>query len=314
MLAWSASVSDSIVAVARSGAVRRISYWKPASLRASITRILAADQKISDDNIGCRLPSTAVLVFLAILDQLRAVRLYSILNHTEPTTMFSPAEIMERLAGAAAEDFRWPLNFADKVLPGLAAALTEKDVSTAFQDLIQAHLIEPVLETDRSKRYDLAELGKVICDGVLHDVTKVALSLCDQHPDGQYGHDLALWIRGAFHLFLFAMAGQDGAICAVSNADLDGLLNRALASPSGGAASGEQPPAQPAATPAPAAAACPRCAAAIKPGLKFCESCGQPLAQQQPVAQPQPAPRLCPGCGKPVAPGMRFCGECGSPI
>ncbi len=313
MLAWSASVTDYVVAMARTGAVRRVSYWKPFSLCASITRILAADQAISDDGIGCKLPSTAVLTFLAILDQLRAVRLYSMLNHTEPTTTFSPGEIMERLAGAAAEDFRWPLNFTDKVLPGLAAALTANDVSTAFQDLIQAHLIEPVIETERSKRYDLTEMGRVICDGVLHDVTKVALSLCDHHPDGQYGHDLALLIRGAFHLFLFAMAGQDGAVCAVNNADLEDLLKRALGFPPAVTAGTEQPRAQPPAAPA-AVAACPRCAAAIKPGLKFCESCGQPIAQQQPVTQPVPAPRVCPGCGQPAAPGMRFCGECGASL
>ena len=149
VLAWTASMPDQIVALARSGILRRISYWKPSNLRASITRILAADTKLSDDAIGCKLSSTAVLTFLAILDQLRAVGLlYSMLDHTEPFTMFSPDEIQERLAGAAVEDFRWPLNFTDKVLPGLAAALTANDVSMAFQELIQAHLIEPVLETE----------------------------------------------------------------------------------------------------------------------------------------------------------------------
>ena len=151
VLAWTASIPDQIVALARSGILRRISYWKPSSLRASITRILAADTKLSDDAIGCKLSSTAVLTFLAILDRLRAVRLYSMLTHTEPSTMFSPDEIQERLAGAAVEDFRWRI-VPDKVLPGLAAALTANDVSTAFRELIEEHLIEPVLETERSKR------------------------------------------------------------------------------------------------------------------------------------------------------------------
>lgn len=309
VLAWTASIPDQIVALARSGILRRISYWKPSSLRASITRILAADTKLSDDAIGCKLSSTAVLTFLAILDQLRAVRLYSMLNHTEPSTMFSPDEIQERLAGAAVEDFRWPLNFTDKVLPGLAAALTANDVSTAFRELIEEHLIEPVLETERSKRYDLTEMGRVICNGVVHDVTKVALSLCDHHPDGQYGHDLALWIRGAFHLFLFAMAGQEGAICAVSNAELEEFLNQALALPPAPAEGGRQTSAQQAATtPSPAASICPHCGAAIRPGLKFCEGCGQPL----PLGPPLAKDLHCPSCGQPVAPEMRFCGNCGA--
>jgi hypothetical protein len=205
------------------------------------------------------------------------------------------------------------LNFTDKVLPGLAAALTPDDVSTAFRDLMQAHLIEPVVETDRTKRYDLTDIGKVICDGVLHDVGKVALSLCDHHPDGQYGHDLTLWIRGAFHLFLFAMAGQQGAICAVNNAELEDLLNRALAFPPAGTAA-DEPPAQPAAAPSPAAVVCSRCAGPIKPGMRFCENCGQPVAPEPPVAAAPATPRFCPGCGHPAPPDMRFCGNCGASL
>jgi hypothetical protein len=269
MLAWSPSVPDYIVAMARTGSVRRVSYWTAASLQGSITRILAADVKLPDDGIGCKLPSTAVLTFVAILDQLRAVRLYSMLNHAAPSTMFSPAEIQERLAGAAVEDFRWPLNFTDKVLPGMAAALTPDDVSKAFQDLIAAELIEPVVETEGSKRYDLTEEGRVICDGVLHEVTKVALSLCDQHPDGQLGHDLALLIRGAFHLFLFMMSGQDGSVCAVNNADLDDLLTRALASPTSAPAGAAQQPKP---------RFCGECGQPAAPGIRFCGNCGASLA------------------------------------
>jgi hypothetical protein len=268
MLAWSPSVPDYIVAMARTGSVRRVSFWTAASLQGSITRILAADAKLPDDGMGSKLPSTAVLTFVAILDQLRAVRLYSMLNHSAPSTMFSPAEIQERLAGAAAEDFRWPLNFTDKVLPGMAAALTPDDVSKAFQDLIAADLIEPVVEAERSKRYDLTDQGRVICDGVLHDVSKVALSLCDHHPDGQVGHDLALLIRGAFHLFLFAMSGRDGAVCAVNHADLDDLLTRALGSPSAAPVVAEPQPKQ---------RFCGECGQPATPGIRFCGNCGAPL-------------------------------------
>jgi predicted nucleic acid-binding Zn ribbon protein len=307
MLAWSASVPDSIVAVARSGGIRRISFYQAASLKPSITRILDADRDLSDDEIGCKLPSMAVLTFLAILDQLRAVRLYSMLNHTEPSTMFSPDEILDRLAGAAEEDFRWPLLFTDKVVPGMAAALTRDDVSAAFRNLIQANLIEPVIETERSKRYDLTEAGQAICHGVLHDFSKVALSLCDHHPDGQYGHDLVLLIRGPFHLYLFAMAGQEGAVAAVNNHELESVLNRALAPAWASTATAVQPsaPASSAAT-----AVCPQCGGAIAPGQRFCQQCGRAVAPEPPPAAPA-APRVCPGCGHAAVPDTQFCGNCG---
>jgi hypothetical protein len=139
----------------------------------------------------------------------------------------------------------------------------------AFQDLIAAYLIEPVVETEGSKRYDLTDAGRVICDSVLHDVTKVALSLCDHHPDGQYGHDLALLIRGPFHLFLFAMSGQDGTVCAINNADLDELLTRALASATAAPAGAEQLP--------PKARFCGECGQPAAPGIRFCGYCGASL-------------------------------------
>ena len=50
---------------------------------------------------------------------------------------------------------------------------------------------------------------------------------------------------------------------------------------------------------------CPTCGAPLKPGIKFCGSCG--------AAVPQ-APAACPGCGQPVNPGARFCGSCGQAL
>lgn len=76
-----------------------------------------------------------------------------------------------------------------------------------------------------------------------------------------------------------------------------------------------QPPREPARLPAavvrPAAAApaggaaCQGCGAPLKPGIKFCGSCG--------AAVPQ-APAACPGCGQPATPGARFCGTCGQAL
>ena len=269
MLAWSVSVPDQIVALAHAGPVGRISFWPPIGLRGSFAKILAAEGKLSDDGIGCKLPLGAVVVFIAILDQLRAMRLYSMLTHSLPSTIFSRVEIADRLKAASAEDFRWPLNFVDKVMPGLAAKFTPADIAVAFVDLVKAKLIEVVMEAGPTSRYELSLAGKAIADEVLHEVSKLALSVCDRHPDGRFSYDTMLWIRGPFHLFLFVMSGKDGAVCAVNNADLDDLLTRALASPPPAPASATQQPQKP--------RFCGECGQPAAPGIRFCGNCGAPL-------------------------------------
>jgi Ca-activated chloride channel homolog len=64
--------------------------------------------------------------------------------------------------------------------------------------------------------------------------------------------------------------------------------------------------------PAPAAAGqrCVNCAAPLRPGAKFCSSCGS--------TQPEPAPEgrrtFCDMCGRPLSPGATFCEECGEQV
>ncbi|MEO7117962.1 MAG: zinc ribbon domain-containing protein, partial [Candidatus Limnocylindrales bacterium] len=45
---------------------------------------------------------------------------------------------------------------------------------------------------------------------------------------------------------------------------------------------------------------CPNCATPVTPELRFCLSCGNPLAEQ------------CPTCSAPRIAGARFCGQCGT--
>lgn len=56
---------------------------------------------------------------------------------------------------------------------------------------------------------------------------------------------------------------------------------------------------------APGQGSCPACGSPLKPGIKFCGSCG--------AAVPT-APPACPHCGQAVNPGARFCGSCGSAV
>jgi predicted nucleic acid-binding Zn ribbon protein len=51
---------------------------------------------------------------------------------------------------------------------------------------------------------------------------------------------------------------------------------------------------------------CPACGTRNRPGVRFCESCGEPLA----VAKGQ----TCPACGTRNRPGVRFCESCGEAL
>lgn len=59
-------------------------------------------------------------------------------------------------------------------------------------------------------------------------------------------------------------------------------------------------------------ATCPNCGKPVRPGTRFCGSCGAPIpASPRLVA---PAGAVCPHCGKPVRPGAKFCSHCGKTI
>lgn len=49
---------------------------------------------------------------------------------------------------------------------------------------------------------------------------------------------------------------------------------------------------------------CPRCKAAVTPGAKFCNSCGENIGNIGNRG-------YCAGCGKNLTPGDRFCSNCG---
>ncbi|MCX6993995.1 MAG: zinc-ribbon domain-containing protein [Kiritimatiellaeota bacterium] len=54
------------------------------------------------------------------------------------------------------------------------------------------------------------------------------------------------------------------------------------------------------------ALACSKCGAALKPGARFCGSCGAPCGQ--------PSVNKCSACGAEIKPGAKFCAGCGAPV
>ncbi|MCC7426462.1 MAG: zinc ribbon domain-containing protein [Alphaproteobacteria bacterium] len=61
--------------------------------------------------------------------------------------------------------------------------------------------------------------------------------------------------------------------------------------------------------PAPSAT-CDRCGAELRPGARYCVTCGAAVAQV-PAGTPRREPGTCPACGAALRPGTRFCTRCG---
>lgn len=336
-LAWSSSAPEAVVALAGTTDPRRISLWSPGSLRAAITKTVAAGMRLDDDGVGCKVSTQAVVVFLAILDQQRASRLHGMLTHSAPAQTFCQAEIQQRLHDAVSEDFRWPLLFVEKLIPGrMVPSLTAPEVGAALRELAGAGLIE-VASSGLVPRFALTEAGKVIEDGVVHEVSKVALGVTDQQ-EGGLGRDIVLLVRGPFHLFLFAMAGQSGAIAALTEDELAATLHFALR-PLQPPVQAAEPEPEPEPVPPPVAAPPPlpqappwylvrngqtegpmdeatlrAVVAALPPGtLVWNESLPRWMSAQEAGLVAPPAAAVCPRCGAAQAPERQYCSNCGQP-
>jgi len=319
LLAWAPGADDDVVALVGTGENRRVSNRSQSSLRLLISRLLAANDTLIEEGISLFLSTGAIMVFLAIAEHLRLVRYHAIQTHATPYNIFNQEEIEARLAAAGVEDFRWPLLFLDKVMPApIAGALTSKDVDAAMDELILAGLVDSVDETAQLRVYELAGPGVRICDGLLHEVAKVALGISAFRDDGEIGHEVMLLVRSGFDLFLFDLAGQQGAIASLGASSLDELMKGALRPPSalpteGDALSApEQHAASSASSSAPSTLSCPNCGLALRADARFCSQCGAAI-----VSTPAPgrkAAKVCPVCGHSNRANSDFCVQCGTEL
>jgi hypothetical protein len=137
-----------------------------------------------------------------------------------------------------------------------------------------------------------------------------------------------LLVRSSFHLFLFAMAGQTGAVAALTRDEIATALELALSPP--------LPPAEPSPLQAPCEpsetiqwylsrggqsegpmdeASVRRLLESLPPQtLVWKEGLPNWISAQEARLVPRPAASGCPRCGTATQPGLRFCFNCGHPL
>ncbi len=231
VFAWTHALPDRIVALSGTGMERRLGERSSGEIRLMVAQVLASEGAFLSEKCRQPLSTPALLVFLAILDQLRYARLWAMLNHVAPIELFSAADVAARLQACSQEDFRWPLNFIEKLTPVPIQELDAvRSPGLAFDELVRLGWIDVAADRGAASVFELTPAGQSLAQDVLHDVSKVGLLVAFPTAQG-LASDLVLLVRSGLRLLMFYMTGAQAAAAAILPEELDDFLGFALASP-----------------------------------------------------------------------------------
>ena len=240
LIVWPKSGS-AVVTLARNGSVWRASLNTAFGVRTLIKEVLGAGSNLRRDPFCLAVSSTAALVLLGILEQMHFARLYATLMNQAPDEVFKAEDVLERMRQSTKEDFRWPLAMFEKVLPVRPFENVQiEEVHEGLGELVKCGLVEAI--DDKGLLYELTVEGDLVADGVVHEVSKVALCVTQCRPDGVIGHDAALLVRSSFYLFLFELAGEAGVLATLSEEGADGFLAKTMEVPDAEVVASARPP------------------------------------------------------------------------
>jgi len=292
---FSLDSGDKIVRTSKVGDNRHIEFLDADDFK-TVLKQYTGSTNIAKLPLSVQLSSQALLVLLAVIDQIKHIRLYSTLTKTLSLEMFNEGHILDRLNEAGQDDFNWIILFLDKVFPlKIAGSLTEKNILTSFLELETKGFIEK----DDENYYSFSQNGSIILEAVLENVSKIVAGISEQVDDKKIGHEVLLFVRSVNHLILFDFSGQDGAMAFLSHDDFDTMIKGMLRKT-------ENIKAVPMPKVEPAKSICPSCKQPVEPGQKFCERCGHKLIVDQSLK--------CPSCKKELEPGSKFCDNCGAKV
>lgn len=249
LIVWPKSGQE-VVTLVRNGSLWRASLNTEFGVRTLIKEVLGAGSHLRRDPFCLQVSSTATLVLLGILEQMHFARLYATLMNHAPEETFKAQDVLERMRQAAKEDFRWPLAMFEKVLPVRPFENVQiEEVQAGLDELVQRALVEAI--DDQGRLFELTAEGRLVADGVVHEVSKAALCVTQCRPDGVIGHDAALLVRSSFYLFLFELSGEAGVLATLDEEGADGFLAKTMQAPEAGVVAAAALPPEPQAVPEP---------------------------------------------------------------
>lgn len=199
-------------------------------LALGLSGFLAVGPRLAVDDFRLVLSNDAALATLACLDYSLLAQIISMVNHSDPVLSFSFSEIQARIEDATNEDFRWPLLFVEKLIPmDLQAVMESQRLQTALDELVAVGILAAV-EADQADEalYMFSENSQALRQGFLHETSKVGLCVSALSDSGDVAHEVFLFLRDPFGLWMFDLGGQEAAILSLDDEEWNEIIRNIL--------------------------------------------------------------------------------------
>lgn len=222
--AWTLD-GESVAIVANNGERVTVSLRSPEALQALLGGAVALEAPVEPLDVRVDLSAHDVITLIASLDAIKRARLASVLEHTAPPDAFLVAHVVDVLASASAEDFRWGLHMLDKVVPFDIARMADPAAVSAALDRLAGVGFLTVVPADSGAvaLYALADAGVAIYDAWIHEIARLAVTVAGTRDDQPVTETL-LFVRDARRMWLLDLAGADGSIACLASSEAGEVL------------------------------------------------------------------------------------------
>jgi hypothetical protein len=227
VLAWGHDGRPRIAVLEESGSERRIGQRSTAHVRAAIGKALLGNP--TTVTLRRALSTKAALALVAAADHLRHARLVSMMAQAPLRKQFSAADLRARLERSGMDDFRWPLNFLDKLWASrLGGHELTRDVEGALGELEAAGLVA-LTGGEAGGVYEAVGQGEILTTALGRDDIKVGLAVrrvrgvAAARPE-----DVALLVGSRQYIALLHMVGAEAAVRLVDAGELEEWLARVI--------------------------------------------------------------------------------------